>query len=174
MSTNFNFNETTFLKLYKSTLSAFPNTNFRQHVIDVIEVKDLKFIPYIGLNTLFIKSITENTEKHTKYKTLALIKDINYKDFKKSTKIFDEYGKQHNFEKPKIKVNDVLIRCSCDDFMWRFHQYNSKDKSLYGRKKENYKSKGLFEANPSKSPGMCKHLMKLFENLIKKKIIEAT
>ena len=40
MSTNFNFNETTFLKLYKTTLSAFPNTSFRQHVVDVIEVKD--------------------------------------------------------------------------------------------------------------------------------------
>ena len=48
-------------------------------MFNIIEVKDLKFIPYIGLNTLFIKSITENTEKNTKYKTLALIKNINYK-----------------------------------------------------------------------------------------------
>ena len=110
MSTNFNFNETTFLKLYKSTLSAFPNTSFRQHVVDVIEVKDLKFIPYIGLNTLFIKSITENTEKHTKYKTLALIKDINYKDFKKSTNLGLEINcLRFDTKFPRSRLSDIIF-----------------------------------------------------------------
>lgn len=163
--------ETTFAQLYNSTLSAFPNTEYRHNVVDTIKVRNVKFTPYQGLNTLFIRSLAENTEKNTEYKIMALIKNINYKTSKDTVKLFDEYGKIYYLEKPKINKNDVLVRCNCQDFMWRFNYYNSVDKSLYGNKRTKYKSKNIYEANPNKSPGVCKHLMKLFEQLIKKKII---
>lgn len=171
MSLYFRLDETTFTQLYNATITAFPNTKYRHNVVDTIKVKNVKFVPYQGLNTLFIKSLAENTEKNTEYKTMVLIKNINYKNQKNAIKIYDEYGKSYNLERPKISINDVLVRCGCKDFHWRFNYYNSLDKSLYGNKRQEYASKGTFEANPSKSPGVCKHLMKLFEQLIKKKII---
>lgn len=163
--------ETTFTQLYNATVATFPNTKYRHNVVDEIKVKNLKFVPYQGLNTLFIKSLAENIEKNTEYKTMALIKNINFNAKSKPVKILDEYGNSYLFEKPKINNNDVLVRCDCQDFKWRFNYYNSLDNSLYGKRRSKYKSKGLSEANPAKSPGVCKHIMKLFEQLLKKKVI---
>lgn len=171
MSLYFTLDETTFTQLYNATVTAFPNTKYRHNVVDTIKVRNVKFVPYQGLNTLFIRSLTENLEKNTEYKTMVLIKNINFKSTKNSIKIFDEYGNPYRLEKPKVTKNDVLVRCNCKDFMWRFNYYNSLDKSLYGTKRKEHYSKGTFEVNPSKSPGLCKHLMKFFEHLIKKKII---
>lgn len=172
MSTYIRLDETTFAQLYNATISAFPNTKYRHNVVDTIKVRNVKFVPYQGLNTLFIQALTENIEKNTEYKTMALLKDIDYKNIKKPIKIFDEYGKQYVLEKPLINKNDVLIRCNCKDFMWRFNYYNSLDKSLYGRTRAKYESIGTTKINPSKSPGACKHILKLFEHLIVKKVIE--
>lgn len=164
--------ETTFTQLYNATIKAFPKTKYRQNDIYSIKVRNVKFVPYQGLNTLFISSLTENIEKNTEYKTIALIKNINYHKLNNPIKIFDEYGKTILLEKPQIKKNDVLIRCNCKDFMWRFNFYNSKDNSLYGRTRKKYESKSSLSVNPSKSIGVCKHLMKLFEHLLSKRVIE--
>lgn len=87
-----------------------------------------------------------------------LLKEINYSG--DEITIIASDGKEYSFDKPTLESSDVLLRCNCPDFHWRFNYYNHQDKSLYGSKRGKYESKGGPPANPMELPGMCKHLMK--------------
>ena len=71
----------------------------------------------------------------------------------------------YNFGKLSLENNDVLLRCNCNDFKWRFNFYDHIDKSLYGNKRKKYENLGGAPANPMKLPGMCKHIMKTAQAL---------
>lgn len=79
--------------------------------------------------------------------------------------------------------SEVQVWCSCSDYYWTFQYYNcDNDVDIYKRYPERYipKSKAGYEAfkknqplrNPSKSPGMCKHLMLLLATLMDKGVVE--
>lgn len=84
--------------------------------------------------------------------------------------------------------SEIRVWCSCSDYYWTFQYYNMQTYSknntgsvnLYGSsnypKTYNYKSERGKNAkaplrNPSRSPGMCKHLMLLLAMLMKEKVI---
>lgn len=80
---------------------------------------------------------------------------------------------------------EVKVWCSCSDYYWTMQYYNCEnDVDKYGKYPDRYipKSKAGYEAfkqntplrNPSRSPGMCKHLMLLMATLMSKGIIEDT
>ena len=79
--------------------------------------------------------------------------------------------------------SEIQVWCSCSDYYWTFQYYNCDNEvDKYGKYPERYipKSKAGYEAfkqnkpirNPSRSPGMCKHLMLLLATLMDKGIIE--
>lgn len=72
-----------------------------------------------------------------------MFKGIKYltKESKNSIKLIASDEKKYILETIKSDVNEVVLRCSCPDFYWRFNYYNSIDKSLYGRKRSKYESK---------------------------------
>ena len=155
------FIETSIVDLYKSTLKAFPNTSKRQHSIDTVRVENLTWLPFLGVKTLFIKGLIRNESK--KYDCIMLFKNIKFNESeqKKSIKIKMSNGKEYFVEQIDSKKNDVLLRCNCKDFHWRFNFYNFKDHSLFGRKRSKYESTGVGKANPLELPGICKHLIKM-------------
>lgn len=155
------FLETSIKDLYKSTIKTFPNTSKRQHATDTIVIEQLQWIPFKGVKTLFIKGLAKNEGK--KYECIMLFKNINYKDNegKKIIKIKTSSGLEQFVEQVDSNKNDVMVRCNCKDFYWRGNYSNHLDKSLFGRKRTKYESKGLFSVNPSNSPMICKHLIKL-------------
>ena len=165
------FIETSLADLYKSTVKAFPKTTKRQHAIDDVKVERLEWVPFLGVKTLFIKGLAKNNDK--KYECIMLFKNINYKDKqgKKIIEIKTSTGSEEFLEQINPNNNDVLLRCNCMDFYWRANYANHLDKSLFGRKRKKYESKGLFSANPENSPMMCKHLIKLSKVLAESKII---
>jgi len=67
---------------------------------------------------------------------------------------------------------DVLVRCPCKDFFYRFHHYNKLDKSLYGKDRKKYESHGGPPANYKKMEGICKHILKLVKVLTESGIIK--
>lgn len=155
----FLINESSLTDLYKSAVIAFPNTKKRQHVKDSIVIEELRYTPFLGVKTLFIRAEAKNEERH--YSPMILIKGVNYG--KHGAKIIDNDNKIYEFEKISIEENNVNVRCNCADFFWRFNYYDHLDQSLYGNKRKKYKSKNGKPANPLKMPGMCKHLMKAIE-----------
>ena len=167
--------ESTAIDLYKSTVDAFPKTTKRQNSIDMIKIIEMNFIPYLGMNTLFVKGLAKNIDNQKEYNTTVLFKNIKYlqKENKNSIRLIASDDKKYFLETINANSNEVLVRCDCPDFYWRFNYYNSLDKSLYGRKRKKYESisNGRI-ANVKKAPGMCKHLIKMIKALSDSKIME--
>jgi len=164
--------ELTFPELYKSTVNAFPSTTKRQHAIDTIEISDLTWIPYKGVRTLFVKGLAQNENKE--YKTIVLFKNVKYHENKMPSLVSISTDAGHVFmERMQLEKNDILLRCTCPDFKWRFNYFDHVDKSLYGRKRAKYEAKfNPGSANPQEMPGMCKHLIKMMKTLIESGLIK--
>lgn len=143
--------------LYQSAVEAFPNTRMRQHATHPIVITNLRWTPFVGMKTLFIKALAQNEGRE--YNPIILFKNVNYKG--DQVKIMSSDHREVSFDKLSMEHTDVNLRCNCKDFYWRFNYYDHVDKSLYGRKRAPYESTGRGQpANPFEMPGMCKHLMK--------------
>lgn len=154
--------ETSLQDLYDSAVEAFPNTTLRQHATHPVVIKNLTWIPFLAMKTLFLKAIAQNETRE--YNPIILFKDVRYD--RPGVWITASDGKEYRFEQLDPARNDVLVRCNCKDFQWRFNFYNHLDRSLYGRKRAKYESKGIGPpANPMNLPGQCKHLMKMVKVL---------
>lgn len=79
--------------------------------------------------------------------------------------------------------SEVQVWCSCSDYYWTWQYYNCDNEvDIYGKYPERYtpKTKRGFEAmrknqplrNPTKKPGMCKHLMLLLATLMEKGVVQ--
>ena len=159
-------NESSIIDLYNNSLEAFPKTTKRQYAIDPIKIKKLDWVPFLGVKTLFIKSYAQNESKE--YNSIILIKNVNYSNNLKNNffELSASNGKTYFIERLSLVDNDVLLRCNCADFKWRFKHFNKLDKSLFG--KDGSKYEAIYKpgsANPQKLSGMCKHLIKLVKIL---------
>jgi hypothetical protein len=156
-------------ELYKSTVEAFPNTKKRQFATQPIEISNLYLSPYKGMKTLFMRSLAQNEGRE--YSPMILFKNVQY-DSKssKSLKLKTETGSISIDQLSRDQ--DVVLRCNCNDFKWRFNYTDHLDKSLYGRKARKYEAEfNPGSSNPKKMPGMCKHLIKMVEVLSNSGII---
>jgi len=149
-------NESSANELYRSAVAAFPNTTKRQHATDPVRIVQLDWTPFLGLKTLLIRGTAVN-EGRT-YKPMVLFKQVRYGE---GINLRANDGKDYQLKPLSAENNDILIRCDCKDFHWRFNYYDHLDHSLYGRKRAEYVSQGGPPANPLELPGMCKHLMKM-------------
>lgn len=152
------FNEMSLDQLYHSTVRAFPNTTKRQHITDTIKVVKIDWTPFVGMNTLFVKGLVENEGKM--YDTIFLFKGIRYETGKDSIPLMASDGMTYHLSKIDEANQDVLVRCNCPDFKWRWNYYNHSTGSLWGAKVRKYESQGGPPANPKELPGMCKHCLK--------------
>lgn len=148
-------NESSLEELFASAVLAFPHTTMRQHAVQPIIIETLHWTPFVGMKTLFIKGHARNEDRH--YNTIILFKGVDYTN--EQVKIKGSDGKFYRFGKLSLENTDVLVRCSCPDFKWRFNFYDHLDKSLYGPKRSKYEGVTGVPANPKQMPGMCKHLM---------------
>ena len=155
--------------LYTSTVKAFPKATRRQYAIDPIKISKLHWVPYLGLKTLYLKGLAQNTENGKEYMPSILFKNVKYgTGF--NVKIVANNGKSYEFN--RIDPNsDVLVRCNCKDFYWRGNYADHLDKSLFGRKRSPYIPTGNRPSvNPNNDPMLCKHIIKLYRVLPKSMI----
>ena len=161
--------------LYTSTVQAFPRTTKRQHATDLVRIIELNWTPFLGVKTLFIKGIAHSEESGKEYSPMVLFKGVNYhnaKDNQNWIEIVANDGRHYVFERLS-NDNDVLVRCDCNDFKWRFNYTDHIDTSLYGRVRKKYEANvNPGSANPLEMPGMCKHLIKLVQSLDHAGILE--
>lgn len=151
--------------LYQSSVDAFPNTTRRQHSTDTIKIASMRYTPYLGVKTLFVRGLAQNEGKE--YSPMILFRNVKYHTEKnQSTFALKAEGKTYYLESLSSNDNDVLVRCNCPDFQWRFQHFDKVDKSLYGSNRKPYEALVRpGSANPEELPGMCKHLLKLVKIL---------
>ena len=148
-------NESNFQDLLNNIVKFFPTTK-RQYATGPIQIDNIKIIPFIGMKTLFVSSDSINENKQ--YKTIMVFKKVNYKENGIKVKSYDG----NYFYLEQIVNNEVLLRCNCNDFFYRFHHWNHIDESLFGKDRKKYIKKGNgVSVNPLKLPGICKHIIKL-------------
>ena len=72
-------------------------------------------------------------------------------------------GEDVNIVPINLNDNIVRVRCDCLDFYYRFAPWNFSNDDIYGPKPKPYvrRTNTHPPANPSRSPGICKHVMKL-------------
>lgn len=158
--------ESSFRDLYSSTVSAFPRTVRRQYATDPIKIVSLDLTPYLGLRTLYIKGLAQNTENSKEYFPILLFKNVNYQSVRgsNSIEVYDKNGKSYLLS--RINDNDALVRCNCKDFFWRGNYADHLDGSLYGRKRSKYYPvSSRPSVNPLNSKMVCKHIIKLYKVL---------
>jgi hypothetical protein len=157
--------ETSLNDLYRTSVEAFPKTAMRQNATDTVVVDHLEWVPFQGVGTLFVKATVKNEGR--KNEAIILFKGVRYKEGRGRgvVPVSTNSGKTVFLEALSSKKTDVNVRCSCKDFQFRFNYYDHLDRSLFGRKRAKYEGIGLWLANPSELPGMCKHLMKMTKAL---------
>ena len=152
-------NEASVSDLYHSTVAAFPRTTKRQHSTDSVKIIELKWTPFLGINTLLVRSVAQNEGRE--YNPLILFKNIQYKEGGELELVIE--NRTYLFDRISKTDDDILVRCNCKDFKFRFAYYDKLwDNCLYGSVPPRYISQGLRPpANPQEMPGMCKHLIVL-------------
>lgn len=167
-----NLLEVSLQELYQSTVAAFPSTTKRQHSTDTIEILRLEVTPFLGVKTLMIKGLAQNEGKE--YNPFIVFKQVIYqpKRGRNIIEIADMKGEKYFVERLSIEDNDVLVRCNCRDFYWRFTHTDHTEKCLMGRNRKKYEAQiNPGSANPLNKEGMCKHLIKLMKVLSENRII---
>jgi hypothetical protein len=150
-------NESSLAGLHDSAVRAFPKTTKRQHAVGPVVIDEFRWTPFLGVRTLFVRA--EATSQSRQYSPIILFKNVDY-DGDGATITASDDGLEYSFTPLSVEDNQVLVRCNCPDFHWRFNYYNHLDRSLQGKKRAKYEGKGGPPANPSQLPGLCKHLMK--------------
>jgi hypothetical protein len=164
--------ETTLKDLHDAAADAFPQTNMRQHATDPIRIEGLRWIPFRGMGTLFVKALVNN--EGSKNESIILFKGVKYREGSGlgSVPVVASNGTKVNIDRLSFSRTDALVRCTCGDFRWRFSHWNREDGSLYGRGGRKYEAKFRpGSSNPEESPGMCKHLMKMAKILLESGVL---
>jgi hypothetical protein len=90
------------------------------------------------MKTLFVKgrALNENRE----YSPTIVFKRMEYhkENAPKIVALKASDGKTYFLDKIVAENTDVLVRCNCPDFRWRFSYYDHLDKSLQGPKPKKY------------------------------------
>jgi hypothetical protein len=70
--------ESSFIDLYHNTVRAFPKTTKRQYATQPLEVVEVRFTPYLGMKTLYVKGMIRNEDRH--YDSIMLFKAVDYRE----------------------------------------------------------------------------------------------
>ena len=154
--------ETSLNGLYDNILKAFPETQKRQNAVDEVKIEHLLWVPFRGMNTLFVKAQARRDE--SKNECMILFKKVKYHPSagRGLVELRASNGEVVFLETLSSEKTEVLVRCTCEDFHWRMTHFNKLDGSLYGRDRRKYEAKFRpGSSNPEELAGVCKHLIKM-------------
>lgn len=139
-----------------------------------VQVFTTAFIPAINNNSLEVRAKTK-TNNET-YDSIIYFEDVQFVDELDNNSIDIKGTDGSDYYILPIDSNkNVKVNCSCLDFYFRFSKWNGAKSSLFGKTPPPYirkRDSNRGPVNPSKSPGVCKHLIKLFEYLKKENLLK--
>lgn len=161
--------ETSLNGLYSNILKAFPGTSKRQHAVDEVIIEGIRWVPFRGLGTLFVKGLARR--EGSKNECIILFKGVKYLG-DGGVGLNASNGERVFLEPLSMESTNVLVRCTCEDFHWRMKHFNKEDGSLYGRDRKKYEAKfSPGSSNPEELSGICKHLVKMAKVLRESSIL---
>lgn len=159
--------DATYPQLYTNIQRGFPETKKRQHIANEINVMKVQYVPIQGNNVLQVNATT--TGNGRQYTPAVQFTNVEYKQEETPTSATFKGSDNvdHTIERIDLQSNNVKVRCNCLDFHFRFSWQNYSDNSLVGNPPPLYRRKTTTRppANPMEVPGLCKHLIRLFDML---------
>ena len=137
------------------------------------EVNIIRTTPLMGNKTLTVKA--EALGKKL-YPLTITFYNVDYsweKDGEHPLMVRPELGKTAYMSPVSESGNPVQLRCQCPDFRHTYAHWDRKEKALSGSPFPFYqrKTENRPERNPQHRPGVCKHLVGLFERLRRDRIL---
>ncbi len=156
----------TYQDLERSTIAAFPRTRRRQHATHPVKIVRTDFTPYLGTNNLLVRGQARSgTYNNVYYKPMLFFNAVEYEEEESNENVTFKAsdGNDYNMQPIDLSGNVVRVRCDCLDFYFRFAPWDFSNDDLYGPKPKPYVRKTTTRppVNPTRSPGVCKHIMKL-------------
>ena len=161
--------EITYTKLLYNTRKNFDSK--RKSKASSVELTNTIFIPYIENDSLEIQS--ESRTKNDTYTSTIIFDNVIFKNDvgPLTATVIGTDGEEYAFNRISKNRADVKVNCSCLDFHYRFAAFNHRDGALAGNPPEPYvKKTDRPSVNPKKSSGLCKHLIRMIEELEKEDI----
>lgn len=156
----------------------FPRTRARQHRTNMVNVIKTEFFPYPQQFALLVKAVVRGEERN--YNSRMLFRDVEYLDADSDLVVsFKATNGQDYHIVPVFRdLHGVELSCTCMDYAWRFWMQNYQKDTQFGQGPGPYRRKtppppeGRPYANPMEVTGMCKHLIKLSDELQKTGILK--
>ena len=154
---------------------AFPNTRKRQNDTNsVIPMSNMIiFVPNPQKQELVIDSRTRSPRSGTMHVQRIMLYKVEFGNIGENG-VTPLPNTQVGIKPYKLTADTARVACDCMDFRFRFAQQNHNDDSLAGNPPPAYSKvpgSNRPEANPSGLPGMCKHLMRIVQELKQKRIV---
>ena len=152
--------------LERRTITAFPRTRKRQHATHPVQIVRTDFTPYIGTRNLLVRGQAKSgTYNNVFYKPMLFFNEIQFEDEDTAENVSFKVagGEDYHMQPIDLSDNIVRVRCDCLDFYFRFSPWDFSNDDLFGPKPKTYvrKTNTYPPVNPTRSPGICKHIMKL-------------
>jgi hypothetical protein len=159
--------EVTLQDLEHDTVFGFPNTTKRQHATDPIHITKMQLVPAVPTQDLICNGTAQSSGKTYDPKILFLQVEYQDDDTRSNVTFKGSDGKDYNIQPISLARSNVKVTCNCLDFRWRFSVWNDNQDALYGDPPPPYQRKTTTRppANPNRTPGICKHLIKMTQNL---------
>ncbi|MGZ5486719.1 MAG: hypothetical protein ACXWFB_12570 [Nitrososphaeraceae archaeon] len=160
--------DATIPELERNIEVGFPDTKKRQHATNEVQVTNLQYTPIPQSNFLRINSNSRSTNNNTHQQIIDL-RTIQFDkiDNEQNVSFEARNGTKYFVHPVELSATTVGVFCDCEDYMMRFANFNIQNNCHVGPTPRPYtrKTDNRPPVNPSKVPGMCKHLIKLADQL---------
>lgn len=162
------FEDATIPELRRNIETGFPNTKKRQHATNEVRVNNLQYTPVLqgGLLRVNSKTSTNNGNQHTQ---ILDLRNISFEGQPTDLNVtFMARDNRDYYMRPvQLNTTNVGVFCDCDDYIMRFANYNIQNNCHVGPKPHPYvrKTDDRPSVNPGKVPGLCKHLLRVVDDL---------
>lgn len=164
-------NEISIKKIEQENKDGFPNTKKRQHIVNLVNARNITFVPYDQSGDLTVKS-SVLSKGHT-YNASIEFSNVRYHE-RGPVSFRGSDNEVYNIDPIRIWTNDVKLSCECLDFRFRFANLHNNNDSLLGDPPPPYmKVPGSNRppVNPFNALGACKHLLAVSNRLYNMRVI---
>ncbi len=171
------FEDQTIPQLRRSIEVGFPHTKKRQHVVGTVRINNMAYYPLTANKMIRITADTTTSDTGGRHKQFLDLRNIvyDYADTDDNVVIADTTGKEYFVQPIALNVTNVGVFCDCPDYQLRFANFNIQNNAHVGPRPKPYTKvpgSNRGPVNPMKVPGMCKHILKVVENLKQDGVVE--
>jgi hypothetical protein len=162
--------DATYNELRQNIQRGFPETRKRQHATGEVNITNTKYVPIAG--GLQVNAVSRSNGHN--YAQTIIFSGVSNQAGEEGATYMGTDGEQHTIQPVPLQGSRVRVSCSCLDFHYRFANWNFSDGALAGAKPPLYQRKTANRppVNPAQVSGVCKHLIKLVQELIRVGIVK--